>query len=237
MKKILRYALIVIVLFTISFIFYSAFVIISSRISTPGIISKYHETHKTDLRSNDLSEWQTRALIMVEDPNFFKHSGVDFSTPGAGITTISQGLVKILYFNDFSPGLAKLKQTLIARFTFDPLISKDEQLSMFINMAYLGNMDGKYIFGFTNAAKLYYKKQFKKLNKDEYLSLIAMLIAPDNFNLISRPKANKERVRRIKLLISGKYHPKGLMDLYYGPLDEDSRKGLPPASYYPELYK
>jgi hypothetical protein len=39
-------------------------------------------------------------------------------------------------------------------------------------------------------------------------------------------------------VISGEYKPKGLMDLYYGELNEEEAKsGLAPASYFPEIYK
>ena len=45
------------------------------------------------------------------------------------MTTISQGLVKVLYFpSGFRPGIAKIRQTLIAQYAFDASVSKQEQL-------------------------------------------------------------------------------------------------------------
>ena len=44
------------------------------------------------LQVSDLTPRQLDILLKVEDPNFFNHHGVDFTTPGAGITTITQGL-------------------------------------------------------------------------------------------------------------------------------------------------
>ena len=64
-----------------------------------------------------------------------------------------------------------------------------------------------------------------------------MIIAPNNFSILNRPAANIERTQRIKKVISGEYQPKQLIDVYYGKLDTETQKGLPPASYFPSIYK
>ena len=215
---------------------YYAIIILKARINTPGIIQKALGAEAIKLKAKDLSRWQQDALLAVEDPNFYHHHGIDLKTPGAGITTITQGLVKIFYFEHFKPGIAKLRQSLIARYALDPLVSKDIQLTLFLNYIYLGKIEGKTIRGFAEAAKAYYKKPFNKLSEEEYLSMVAMIIAPENFNIITRPQANAERTGRIKKVVSGEYKPKNLMDLYYGKLDEDTIRGLAPASYYPSIY-
>ena len=48
-------------------------------------------------------------LLAVEDPGFYSHKGVDFASPGQGMTTITQALVKFLYFDSFIPGFAKIE--------------------------------------------------------------------------------------------------------------------------------
>ena len=55
-------------------------------------------------------------------------------------------------------------------------------------------------------------------------------------HVLIRPAANSERTRRIKRVVSGEYQPKQLMDIYYGTLDRKTRRGLPPASYFPKIY-
>jgi hypothetical protein len=42
------------------------------------------------------------------------------------------------YFENFKPGIQKIKQTLISRFAFDNLTPKDTILKLFINEVYLG---------------------------------------------------------------------------------------------------
>ncbi|MEW8218785.1 MAG: hypothetical protein AB2770_10515, partial [Candidatus Thiodiazotropha taylori] len=60
------------------------------------------------LTLSSLTVKRKSALLKIEDPNFYQHSGIDFTTPGAGITTITQALVKTIYFERFSPGIAKI---------------------------------------------------------------------------------------------------------------------------------
>ena len=236
MKKNIRIISISLVSIILCLIVYYAIEIIIARVNTPKIIRKALNSDIIKLQVNGLSKWQLDALLAIEDPNFYNHHGIDLKTPGAGITTITQGLVKIFYFDHFKPGIAKLKQSLIACWALDPLITKHDQLTLFINYIYLGSVQGKPVYGFAEAAEAYYKKPFNKLSQDEYLSIVAMIIAPMNFNIITHAKANAERTGRIKKVISGEYKPKGLMDLYYGKLDEETVKGLAPASYYPAIY-
>jgi membrane carboxypeptidase/penicillin-binding protein len=223
--------------FLIALFLYYLTAIHIARSVTPGLVARILSSPQAVLNTEDFSRKQFDELLAVEDPSFFEHHGIDFKTPGQGITTLTQGLAKQLYFNPFRPGISKLRLILLARFALDPLVSKDDQLRLFVNRVYLGNVAGKSVEGFEDAAQAYYRKSFKQLSDGEYLSLVAMVIAPDNFSVLKHPAANAERVRRIRLLLSGEYKPKGLMDLYYGPLDEETQKGLPAASYFPGLYK
>ena len=110
----------------------------------------------------------------------------------------------------------KIEQTLIAWLAINALVSKDDQLTVFINTAYFGTYENKEVRGFAMAARTYYGKHFNELTGDEYLSLVAMLIGPNEFNIKSQPEKNRERVERIKNILSGKYKPHGLRDVYYG---------------------
>jgi membrane carboxypeptidase/penicillin-binding protein len=196
------------------------------------------DVHKFNISLDVLTQRRLEILLRVEDPNFYNHNGLDFSTPGAGLTTITQGIVKKLYFNNFKSGVAKLKQSLIARYAVDDLISKNDQLNIFINMIYLGKLRGKPVIGLDGAAESYYNLTLEKLTEEQYISIVAMIIAPKTFHLVNHPDWNKERAIRIKNLISGDYHPKGLMDQYYGRLSPQVIKaGIAMFSYFEYLYK
>jgi membrane peptidoglycan carboxypeptidase len=215
---------------------YSAVVVYSARQYTLTTIlpslSQARSEHYP-LTVADLSPKQLDMLLKVEDPQFFTHGGVDFSTPGAGITTITQSLVKHLYFEKFSPGFAKLKQTLIAAYALDPLMPKQEQLRLFINMAYFeANLRG-----FEPAAQRFFGKPFSQLSEDEFTAIVAMLIAPEVFHVKTAPARNQERVARIKKLARGDYQPRGLFDLYYGKLDAAAQAQVPSFTYFERYYR
>ncbi|MFC4874795.1 transglycosylase domain-containing protein [Negadavirga shengliensis] len=212
MKK--KVFLLVGLVFLAVFTYYFTSIIIA-RVKTKGIVEEALASDRMKLELDDLSHEQLDGLIKVQDPNFYHHKGVDFKTPGTGVTTISQGLVKFYYFDNFRPGPQKIKQTLIARFAFDPLTPKDTILKLFINEAYLGQENGKPLKGFENAAQYFFGKEFKKLEWDEYLSLISMIRAPFTFHYFDEREKNLERVSRIKKVLAGEYIPVDNSDLFY----------------------
>jgi membrane carboxypeptidase/penicillin-binding protein len=190
--------------------------ILNAKSKTTKIINEELNKDSIILNLNDFSEHQLQILLKVEDPNFYQHKGVDIKTPGAGWTTITQGLVKIYYFNrNFKPGFLrfnKIRQTLIARFAYNSKISKKDQLRLFINEVYFGAFEAKSIYGFNEAAKIYFNKPFKKLNENEYISLVATLVAPNKYS--PNQTENAERVRRIRRLISGECQPVDFKDVF-----------------------
>ena len=196
------------------FIYYLSAIMIA-REKTKELVIRALASNRIKLELNDLTPEQLNALLKIQDPNFYNHKGVDFVTPGTGVTTISQGLVKMYYFANFKPGPQKIKQTLIARFAFDPLTPKDTILKLFINEVYLGQKNGKPLKGFDNASQYYFNKKFKKLNWEEYLSLISMIRAPFKFHYFNEREKNLERVRRIKKVLTGEYIPADNSDLFY----------------------
>ena len=236
--RALKFALIAGLVILVLVLIYSVVVVLKARKITPAVTGDIIAS--ADITYKDLSKWQLDALLAVEDHAFFNHNGIDLQTPGAGITTITQGIAKLLYFGQggFKPGLAKYKLMLISALALNPMVSKNDQLTLLLNKAYLGSVEGKQAFGFEQASLLYFKKKFRALSNDEYLGLVAMLIAPNTFNVAKQPEANKERVARIKKVISGEYRPKNLMDVYYGKLPEKTVKdGLAAASYFPGMYR
>lgn len=95
-----------------------------ARRETPALVQAAWKRYGMKLGLADLSSERRTMLLAVEDPSFMHHHGVDLATPGAGMTTITQGLVKLLYFPDgFRPGIAKIRQTLIAQYALNSLVS------------------------------------------------------------------------------------------------------------------
>lgn len=200
---------------------YCLIVFIKAYSDTPAIISQALASDKMVLRLEDFPEGYLDNLLAVEDPSFFTHNGVDLQTPGAGLTTITQGLAKRYYFDSFKPGLSKIKQTLCA-LALNRRVDKRTQLRLFVNTVYLGTINGQEINGFSDGARAYFGKDFSQLTKDEYLSLVAMIVGPDEYNVLKQPEKNAERVKRIKRLLAGACQPQSNRDVFYESCREDA---------------
>jgi len=194
-----------------------------ARRDTPDLVAAAFDQFGSELTLDDLSVEREQMLLAVQDPTFRRHRGVDLATPGAGMTTLTQALVKLLYFPDgFRQGVAKIRQTLIAEYALDALVSKDEQLRLFLNIAYLGHEEGRAVHGSADAARTYFGEEFQDLGDDEFLALVAMLVNPNSHKPGTRP--SRERLERIRVYLAGDYTPTALLDQEYRA--GDSRPGF-----------
>lgn len=191
---------------------YEAWAVFSARARTPEVLAR---VAARELPLASIPERRIAMLLAVEDPGFYRHRGIDFATPGQGMTTLTQSLAKFLYFERFTPGLAKIELMLVSRFALDPAMSKREQLEVFFNHARFGRHGGRAVTGFASAARAYYGRPFAELSDREYLGLVAMLIAPKKLDPVRNPAANADRVRRIEALLAGRCRPAGLRDVDY----------------------
>ena len=184
---------------------------------TPRLVSQFEQARPPTLDPAQISKVRREWLLAVDDPTFYRHHGLDSRTPGAGYTTITQGIVKFLFFEGFRPGLLrwrKVQQTVIA-LAFNARVSKEEQLRLFVNNAYLGNQRGRGVRGFPEASEAYFGKSFAQLSDDEYLGIVAMLVAPGKYSLALHPEQNHERVQRIKRLLARECEPTAVEDVEY----------------------
>lgn len=192
---------------------FEGFTVARAKWRTPAILAaNAHPVTTVD----QIGARRVAMLLKVEDPGFFHHHGVDFSTPGQGATTMTQSLVKRLYFpGGFHPGFAKIEQSLVARFVFDPATTKRQQLDMFLNLASFGNQQGRQVTGFADAARTFYGKDLTALDDRQFLGLVAMLMAPNALDPVRHAGDNAERVRRIVALLGGRCRPRGVTDVRY----------------------
>lgn len=218
----LKYTFVLLLLLILGSTAYYANEIRIARQQIPALVANAQQSYLKAVSIAKLSPEQLKLLLAIEDPTFYKHQGVDLSTPGAGMTTITQGLVKILYYPaGFKQGIAKIRQTLLAQYALDALVSKDEQLDLFLNLAYFGHEQDHEVKGFAQAAQVYFKKELSSLNEEEFIGLVAMLIAPNKFK--PSTAMHIERVKRIQAYLSGAYQAKSVLDFEYTGLIRGSR--------------
>jgi monofunctional glycosyltransferase len=152
-------------------------------------------------------------LLLVEDPGFYTHSGIDFSTSGAGVTTITQGLSKRLAFTQFRPGIGKIRQSTYAM-GLESRLSKQEILALVLHENQFRTVSGRWIKGYKTASQTFFGKPLVETDDDQFILMIASAIAPRDLNP-DKPNAKLlERARRIKRLADGSCKPRGHNDVW-----------------------
>lgn len=195
------------------FLGWESYAIYTARGKTEEIFAPYQNEHSLAVAWADLTREHRNILLTVEDPRFFEHHGVDLRTPGAGITSITQAIAKRLYFEKFTPGFAKIEQTLIALFVIDPVVPKTVQMNTFLNIAYFGSRQGEEITGFDAAARWYFSKPADGLSSFEFTQLVAALVGPNAY--APGTDANLKRTSKIQALLAGKCAPVSNRDVLY----------------------
>ncbi len=187
--------------------------VVQWRAATPELIERI--LARSSVSIDDLNPEFIDILLTVEDPAFWSHKGIDFTTPGQGLTTLPQSLGKQLYYRPFKPGIRKLDLLMLTRFALVPTVSREHILIAALSTAYLGSDNGKAVIGFPAGAERWFGKPLEDLSRKEFTGLVAMLAGPDAFNPEKRPEQFRDRVSRIERLLAGDCQPTGLRDVYY----------------------
>jgi membrane peptidoglycan carboxypeptidase len=187
-----------------------------------SVVEQARAFDRSGLRVESLPPGWKDVLLEVEDPGFYEHAGVDARTPGAGWTTITQGLAKRYFFEKFEPGIhAKIKQS-IAAVVLDRALAKDLQLTLFLNTAGLGPAEDGWVEGFPAAARVYFDKPLESCDRREFVTLVAMLIGPAAYHPVRGREALDDRVARIEALLEGRCAPAGPRDVLYESCSPDA---------------
>lgn len=163
--------------------------------------------------ADGLGPGRIEQLLMVEDPGFGGHSGVDFSTDGAGLTTITQSLGKRVGFDRFTPGIRKLRLIGYA-IGLEHGLTKPQIIALFLDTASMGRGPEGWMTGFFTASQQIYGRPPSQLSDREYLTLVAVGIAPRDFDLQRGNAALTTRVARIERLVQRKCRPAGVRDVW-----------------------
>lgn len=152
-------------------------------------------------------------LLRVEDPGFEHHRGVDFSTPGGGLTTLTQSVAKRVGFAHFRPGVRKIRLIGYAM-GLESALTKAQIVALYLDTVGMGRGPNGWMTGFYRASHSIYGRPPHRLTEAEFLSLVAVPIAPRLFDLQNGNDALRERVRRIQRLVRGACRPKGARDVW-----------------------
>jgi membrane peptidoglycan carboxypeptidase len=151
--------------------------------------------------------------LRVQDPAFRDHSGVDFSTAGAGATTISQSVSKRLAFKHFEPGIGKIRQTGYA-LGLEQSLTKDQILALWLDTVEMGRGPDGWMTGFFEASTMVFGVPPSEVTDTEFLRLVAVLIAPASFDLWQGDEKLVARTERIERMLAGECTPLGHGDVW-----------------------
>lgn len=161
----------------------------------------------------DLGRGRVEQLLLVEDPGFLRHRGVDLSTPGSGLTTLTQSVGKRLGFEAFRPGVRKVRLIGYAM-GLESRLTKPQILALYLDTVWMGLGPHGPMVGFFNASQQVYGRPPAALSEHEFLSLVAVPIAPRRFSLVKRNPEFDERIARIEKLVRKQCEPDGLRDVW-----------------------
>jgi len=154
-----------------------------------------------------------KLLLAIEDPTFNTNNGTDFSSPGAGLTTITQSLSKRLAFENFKPGIGKIRQTGYA-IGLTRNLSKDEILTLFLNKAPFGSSKGQWFAGFDTASRNFFGAPVADIERKQFTLLVASGIAPGRLHPDQPNQQLIERVKRINRFLADQCKPHGHGDVW-----------------------
>ncbi len=171
----------------------------------------YDNQKRTLVDMNNMSPYIGKAVISIEDKNFYQHNGISVlsilragvnnligrRTGGGGASTITQQLIKNTIVGDARKGFQgyfrKVKEAILA-LRVERKYSKDEILKMYLNEIPLGSTN----YGVQSAAQSYFHKDSKDLSIAEAATLAAMIQAPSRYlNNIDSLRGRRDTVLRL----------------------------------------
>ncbi len=159
---------------------------------------------RTVIRLKDAPASLIDAILVTEDRDFYRHTGVSvrrlfgaiFATMRGGMkqggSTLTQQLVKNLYLSPERTLRRKATEAIMA-VILDARYSKDEILEAYLNEIYLGRRGAIAVTGVDEAARYYFGTEVSDLDLAESATLAGMIRAPNAYSPLRNPDRAKQR--------------------------------------------
>jgi len=142
-----------------------------------------------------------QAFIAAEDWNFFHHNGISwkgiarsiivnvyYGRKAQGASTITQQLVRLLFFDAKKTFSRKIKEQIYALLV-EMQFTKEQILQTYLNHVYFGCG----IYGVQAASQRFWSKEGNELTIDESALLAAIICSPGRYNPLLNPLSAKKR--------------------------------------------
>ena len=97
----------------------------------------------------------------------------------------------------------------------DAKLAKQRQLDLYRAQVYMGTYRGVQVQGLEQASSLYFGHSLVQLDEAGFISLVAMIKAPNQFHPITQPRAFALRRQRVAQIVAGACRPTGWFDTSY----------------------
>ncbi|HEY0586605.1 MAG TPA: transglycosylase domain-containing protein, partial [Pseudoduganella sp.] len=168
------------------------------------LIGEFGEERRNLVHIKDIPDVMKKAVLAIEDSNFYEHGGVDYwgilraavhnATGGArqGASTITQQVARNFFLSSEQTFKRKAYEALLA-WKIEQNLTKDQILEVYMNQIYLGQR----AYGFSSAAQIYFGKNLKDISVAEAAMLAGLPKAPSAYNPVVNPKRAKVRQQYI----------------------------------------
>ena len=155
------------------------------------LLASYHgEEHRTTIPLNEISPELKRAVLAIEDSNFYGHRGIspigiaramkvniESGSVEEGASTITMQLVKNTFLSPQRTFSRKLSEAVLA-LRIEQFFSKEEILHSYLNNIYWGHNN----YGVETAAKSYFNKSASELTLPEAAMMAGIIQAPESYS-------------------------------------------------------
>lgn len=166
------------------------------------VLARLHEEENRQVVPLSQISPSVRTLIVAsEDPNFYRHHGLDFSgilrasiknlmygRVVEGGSTITQQLARNVFLNRHKTIARKLSEALLA-LQIERRYTKEEILELYLNHVYFGHNS----YGIESAANLYYGKRAADLNLAEAALVVGLVSGPELYSPYRNFEGAKQR--------------------------------------------
>lgn len=204
--------------------------------------------NRSPVTLSEIPSLVTRAILSIEDENFYSHTGVNLrATLRALFTNVQSGSVEqggsTITMQLVKNALLKPERTLdrkaheaVLAYRLEEIMTKDEILERYLNTVYFGN--GTY--GVQAASETYFGKSVGDVTWPEAALLAAMIRDPRDYDPFSNaPLAIERRHIALQRLVETNDLTQAEADLYaFTPLPTTpSQIAAPPKDYFIEQVK
>ena len=226
LKKILKYSLIILLIFSISIFSVPISNVYKSNnlefydVNGNLIKEEIHNKESKYIHLSELPEYTINAFVDFEDKNFFNHHGFDFSRIISslfsniknqkiisGASTITQQYARTIFLNNEKSIIRKIKEAFYT-IKLEYKYTKDEILEGYLNNIYLGHG----CYGIECASHLYFNKSSKDLTLSESALLASLPSSPNNSSPINN---YKKAIQRKNLVLKAMLKQHHISDVEY----------------------